>query len=166
MGSWIIVTERPHDSFCRTPFPQIRNLEWTHLLFPLHFLPQVMPPSCPSELALWRNPDLAAKPFTLPSPSALSIDFSFVYVHPSLSKTSLPVILHISVDLSHIGMGSWGTGETNQRSNVMEAPLTLTVPILRAVTHSWVAAHLQCLCDGCLPLLRLSSCSLMALCRY
>jgi len=100
----------------------------------------ILTPSCPSELAVWCNPDLAVKPFTLTSPSALSIDFSFVYVHPSLSGTSVPVILLFSIELSHIGMGSWGTGETNQRSNVMEAPLTLTVPILRAVTHSRVVA--------------------------
>lgn len=102
--------------------------------------PSNLTPSRPSELAVLCNPDLAAKPFTLTSPSALSIDFSFVYVHPSLSETSLPVILLFSIELSHIGMGSWGTGETNQRSNVMEAPLTLTVPILRAVTHSRVVA--------------------------
>lgn len=130
------------------------------------FPPKLCPLHVPVNLQPSATPIYHLKPFTLPSPSALSIDFSFVYVHPSLSETSLPVILHIFVDLSHIGMGSWGTGETNQRSNVMEAPLTLTVPILRAVTHSWVVAHLQCLCDGCLPLLRLSSCSVMALCRY
>lgn len=106
---------------------------------------------------------LPEKPFTLLSPSALSIHFPFVYVHPSLSETSFPVILHFSVELSRIGMGSWGTVETNQRSNVMEAPLTLTVPIPRAVTHSWVVARPQRLRDGRQPLLRISSCSLMVL---
>lgn len=123
-----------HSPIHHSPKSEIQN---TLTLSTSHFPPSFDPFS---ELAVWCNPDLAAKPFTLTSPSAFSIDFYFVYVHPSLSETSLPVILLFSTELSHIGVGSWGTGETNQRSNVMEAPLTLTVPILRAVTHSRVVA--------------------------
>lgn len=124
------------------------------------------PHLCPLHIPVNLHTSLPAKPFTLASPSALSIHFPFVYVHPSLPETSLSVTPHFSVELKRIGIGSWGVVETNQRSNVMEVPLTLTVPIPRAVTHSWVVARPQHLRDGRQPLLRLSSCSLMALCQY